>query len=425
MIMEHRETTLDETISDIRRGALLSSGVSLTVGAIVQAVVGIGAQLVLMRLLLPDAFGDFAIVLAGASLAQVVLSFRLNVSIIRVSDAELTADRKDRYRAALVWETVAAASVTLIWLTAFGLVSVYALILVAALAVGQWANQSVAFYERTLAYHRIVAVETGSQIVGHVCAVALILFGAGAASLYLRELVVALSRLAAFARIGALPLPRFRAPRWDELRALAIEARALWVDGMMEGGFARVIVLAAASVSGAHGAGIFSQSLRLAIVPHQFLSPVVVRMSTNLFSRIGDAAHRRQLLIRMTFATLALLSVAAGLTVIFAEPVVPLLLGEHWRPAARTIVAMIGVILFLSGFDLLRAYCVSQRRMRLVLAGRAAQYVIFFAAGLAAVRSDDPILILAVGLSLAYAGSFGLIAAGLAMGRPTSAPNGA
>lgn len=404
---------------------LLSGGISLTVGAIVQAVVGLGAQLVLMRLLLPDEFGEFAIVLAGASFAQVALSFRLNALIIRASDADLTEERQDRYRAALVWETLAAAAVTLIWMGASGLLSFYALVLVAALAVGQWTNQSAAFFERTLAYRRIVAVETGSQIVGHMCAIALILSGAGAASLYLRELVVALSRLGAFARIGALSRPRFRMPRWKELCALAAEARALWVDGVMESGFARIIVLVVAGFSGTHGAGIFSQSLRLAIVPHQFLSPVVGRLSANLFSRIADDGQRRQLLIRMTLATLALLTIAAGVAVAFADPIVPILFGEHWRPAARTIVAMAGVIVFLSGFELLRAYCVSQAKMRLLLTGRVIQYAVFIAGCLFAVRSEDPVSLLAASLSLAYAGSFGWIALGLALNRTANAPTGA
>ena len=424
MTMEIRDPAPAEGLTK-SGGELLAGGIFLTVGAIVQAVVGLGAQLVLMRLLLPDEFGEFAVVLAGASLAQVVLSFRLNVLIIRATDAEWTEDRRERYRAALVWETLAAASVTSAWLAAAGLLSAYALVLVAALAVGQWTNQSAAFYERTLAYRRIVAVETGGQIVGHVCAVALILTGAGVASLYLRELVVALARLGAFAWIGALSWPRVRSPRWNELRALAAEARALWIDGVMESGLARIIVLAAAGIGGAHGAGIFSQSLRLAIVPHQILSPVVVRMSANLFSRIADGARRRRLLTRMTLAILALLSVAAGLAIAFADPIVPILFGEHWRPAAQVIAAMAGVIVFLSGFDLLRAYCVSQHRMRLLLAGRVVQYAVFLAFCFAAIHSDDPISLLAAGLSLAYAGSFGLMALGVALTRPTSAPTGA
>lgn len=405
--------------------ALLSGGIYLTAGAIVQAVVGLGAQLLLMRLLLPDEFGEFAIVLAGASLAQVFLSLRLAVLIVRATDAELTAARRERYRAALVWETAAAAVVTFIWLAASGLLTIYAAVLVTALAVGQWTNQAVAFYERSMAYGRIAAVEAGSQIVGHICAVALILSGAGAASLYLREAVAALARMTAFAWIGALERPRIRLPRWSELRALMAEARALWVDNVMEGGFARIIVLASATLGGVRGAGIFSQSLRLAVVPHQFLSPVVFRMSANVFSRIDDDARRRSWLVRMTLTSLVALAVAAGLAIAFADPVVPLVLGEHWRPAARAITAMAGVIVFMSGFDLLRAYCFSQRRMRVLFAGRVVQYAIFLAGCVAAVGSDDPIVLLAAFLSLAYAGAFVALALGLVFIRPTTVPNGA
>jgi O-antigen/teichoic acid export membrane protein len=411
-------TTQESSLGKI---AWLSGGLSLTGGAIVQAVVGLGAQIVLMRLLLPDEFGDFALVLAAASLAQVVLSFRLNFLIIRVSDAELTESRRERYKAALVWETAAAAAVTLIWLIISGLLSGYALILVMALAIGQWTNQCAAFFERTFAYRKIVAVETGSQIIGHVCAVALVLTGGGAAALYLRELIVVLARLGIFARVGALSWPRFRLPRWFELRALAIESRALWTDGVLEGGFSRVIVLAAASLGGAHGAGIFSQSLRLAIVPHQMVSPVAARMSGNLFSRIEYASLRRRLLSRMALATLAVLLVAAVITVVFSDPFIPRWLGEHWRPAISTIIAMVGVIMFMSSFELMRAYCVSQRRMCLVLSARVLQYVVFLAGCVMASGTQDPIPLLAGFLSLAYAAAFGWIATRLAVTWPSSA----
>lgn len=408
-----------------KRGhSLLSGGVFLTAGAIIQAFAGLGAQLMLMRLLLPEEFGAFAIVLAITGLAQIVLSLRLHVLIIRLPDAELTEERRERYQAALVWETAAAAAVTLIGLTAAGLLSGYAMIMVAALAVAQWTHQSTAFFERTLAYRRIVAVETASQIVGHLAAVSLVLIGFGVASLYLRELIAALTRLGAFGWIGALSWPRCRLPRWPELRALAIEARGLWADGVMESGFARIIVLAAASITNPHGAGIFAQSQRLAVIPHQILAPVVIRLSTNLFSRIEDAQARRRLLVQMMLAVLAAMLLTSGLAAAYADPLVPMVLGEHWRPAATTIVAMAGVIVFLPGFELLRSYCATQRRMRLVLLGRSLQYLIFLAGCAIAVSADDPVLILSGALSLSYAGAFALIAAGLALIPPASVPSG-
>ena len=404
----------------------VSGGIFLTGGAIVQALVGFGAQLVLMRLLWPEAFGEFATVLASASLAQVVLSLRLNVLIIRLSDAELTEARRERYRAALVWETLAAATVTLILLATAGHLSAYAAILVASLTLAQWTNQAVAFFERTMAYRRIVAVETGSQIVGHAAAVILVLSGTGAAALYLRELIVSVLRLGAFARVGALSRPVIRLPRWVEVRTLAAEVRDLWLDGILDSGFARIIILTAAGIGGAHGAGIFAQSQRLAIVPHQILSPVASRLSANLFSRTRDSAARRRLLTGMTLIMLALLLPAAGLAAAYADPLVPLVLGEHWRPAVDIVIAMTGVIVFFPAFELLRAYCVSQRRMRLALAGRALQYAVFLVAAAAAtMQAPDPILVLGGGLSAAYFGAFILLAGGLALPRLTSGPSAA
>ena len=418
--MTERPPQPSATIRAVGRTGVVSNGIILTAGAMAQAAVGVGAQLILMRLLVPDAFGNFATILAGTSLAQVILSLRLNILIIRVTDAELEAKR-DCFQAALVWETAAAAAVTLIWLAGAGLLTAYALVVVASLAIGQWTNQMVAFYERTMAYRRMVAVETGSQLVGHLTAVALVFAGFGAASLYLRELTVALMRLGAFSRIGALARPRFRLPRRHELNALIGDVRELWIDGVMEGGFARLIVLVAAFFGGPHGAGIFVQSQRLAIVPHQVLAPVVLRMSANLFSRIGDAAARHRLLVKMLLLTLICLVPAAGLTVAFADPVLPLGLGEQWRPAADVLVAMIGVIVFFPAFELLRAYCLTQRRTGLVLGGRVVQYAVFLIAAALAVRGSDPIWILASGLSAAYAGAFAVVAAGLAFQRPVRA----
>ncbi|MBM3565562.1 MAG: hypothetical protein FJX42_05560, partial [Alphaproteobacteria bacterium] len=355
----------------------ISGGIFLTGGAVVQALAGLGAQLILMRLLWPEAFGEFAAVLASASLAQVVLSLRLNVLIIRISDAEMTEDRRERYRAAMVWETLAATAVTLILLAATGYLFAYATVLVLSLAIAQWTNQAVAFFERTMAYRRIVTVETGSQIVGHAAAVALVLAGAGSAALYLREFIVTLVRLGAFARVGALSRPVVRLPRWAEVRALAAEARGFWTDAILDSGFSRLVILTAAGIGGTHGAGIFAQSQRLAIVPHQILSPVASRLSANLFSRIEDSAARRRLLIGMTLAMAAILLPAAGLAAVYADPFVPWALGEHWRPAAGVIIAMTGVIVFFPAFELLRIYCLTQRRTRLVLLARIIQYAVF------------------------------------------------
>ena len=395
---------------------LLGSGVSLTGGAVTQAAIGLVAQLILMRLLMPEDFGSFAITMATCSLVQMVLSLRLNVMIIRATDAELTAERCKRYRAALVWETVASAAVTLTWFALADLLTPFSLVLVLSLSLGQWTNQEVAFYERRMAYGRIVMVESGAQVFGHMLALALANIGAGAGALYVRELVVALLRLLSFARIGALAAPVWRMPTLAELRPLMTEARTLWLDGVLEGGIARVVILGA-GLHGQYWVGIFAQSLRLATIPHQLAAPTLVRMGANMFSRLSDPLARRHLLRRLLTAALVALTAAALVAVALSGPVIPTVLGEHWRPAVPVFRAMAGVVVFFSCFELLRAYCVSQHLMRPVLMARLSQYAVFLTAlgtvWLVALKDGDAIGLLALALSATYAVPFAILAMAL------------
>lgn len=404
--------------------SLVSSGLALTGGAVLQAVSGFLSQLVLMRLLMPEDFGRFAVVLAGCGLVQMLLSLRLNSLIIRIPDSEMDPSRASRYRAALVWETLASAAVTLVWLAASGLIGAYALVLVASLSLAQWTNQVAAFYERRMAYGGIVLAETGSQLAGHVAAVVLVLAGGGAGALYLRELVVAMVRLAALARLGALSPPLWRMPNLADLRLLLTEARGIWLDGVAEGGFARIVVLAAGSLAGLHGAGLFTQAQRIAVLPHQVLAPAANRLAANAFSRTTDAAARRRLLLWLLAALLAALTAAAILAAAYADPVVPWLFGAHWSGVVAILPAMAGVIIFLSTFEVLRAYCIAIRRVRLLLAARLGQLTVFLAGAALLVDGGEPAVALAWSLSAAFTAGFAVVATGLALSgrRPADGP---
>lgn len=402
----------------LTRRLLVGSGVALTAGALVQALAGFLAQLVLMRLLFPEDFGRFAVILAGCGLVQTVLSLRLNVLIIRLSDAEMTSERVSLYRAALVWESVASLVVTLIWLGFAGLIAPDSLALVAALALTQWTSQVVIFFERRMAYGRITLVETGSQMLGHGVAVALILVGAGAVTLYLREAVVALCRLAAYARIGALSPPEWRLPRWADMRVLANEVRVYWLEGVSEGGFTRLVVLCSGAMAGSHGTGLLAQSQRLALIPHQLIAPVLSRLSVNAFSR-ADAGQKRRLLALLLSGALALLGVAALLAVAFADPVVPFLFGEHWRPAAAILAALAGVVVFFPTFELLRGYCFALGLVNSIMWARAVQYAAFLIGAMLAWRAADPVPILALALSAAYGAAFALLGVAALRSRPS------
>nr|CAM76656.1 GumJ protein [Magnetospirillum gryphiswaldense MSR-1] len=346
-------------------------------GTAVQAATALAAQIFLMRQLMPHDFGQFAIVLASCGLVQTIVSLRLNILIIRLQTDDLSSHQAQLYQAALIWETLAAVVIALIWLAISDLISIPSLILLTALTIGQWINQISAFYERGMDYGRITLVETGSQLFGHVAALILVLSGMGAISLYMRELVAVCGKLAAYTAIGALPRPVWMWPRFQACREIWRETRGVWVEGILEGIFTRIVILSSGALTGLHGAGLFAQSQRLAMLPHQFLSPVVSRMSANLFNRTTDFDRRQYLAIRLGALTLALMLPAIAFIWLWGGDIVPWLFGDKWRSAAFVLRAMIGVILFLSLFELLRAFCYAHRWVRPVLWARTSQIAVF------------------------------------------------
>jgi len=359
----------------VKRG--IGNGLILTLAALFQAASSFAVQIALMRLLLPEDFGRFAMVLAGCSLVQTVLSWRLNVLIIRLPVGDVESPTARRYQAGLVWETVAATAVTLVWLAFSELMSAYALLLVLALTLAQWTNQNLAFFERGMAYGRIAMAETGSQLCGHVGALVLVLAGAGPIALYIREVVAIIARLIAYGAVGALLRPVFTMPRLTDLRQLWNEARGVWAEGLLEGFFSRLLIITAGSVVGLHGAGIFAQSQRLAMLPHQFMAPVLSRFAVNLFNRTESRQQRRRLLFRLSVATAAVLSLAVFAVLMWAEDIVPLIFGPNWAEAGLVLGAMTGLILFLSLFELLRSYCYAVGAVRPIISARLTQIAAF------------------------------------------------
>jgi O-antigen/teichoic acid export membrane protein len=145
----------------------------------------------------------------------------------------------------------------------------------------------------------------------------------------------------------------------------------------------------------------------LAIVPNQLLAPFVSRVMVNWFSRLGSNAERRRILVLVLGALGFLLTVAAVLIALLADPIVPFLFGPAWAEAADVLAAMAGVILFASLFETVRGFCLSQRRSRTLLLGRATLYVVFFGGvGLLMIFQSVSVFNLGVTLSCAVMASF-------------------
>lgn len=388
------------------------SGLMLMASAVTQAVVAFAANLVLVRHLEPAEFGRFAVIQASAALVLSILSIRTNTLIIRTPEAEMDCNRRNLLFSVIGWETILAVVLIGTTLVATGNVLWTDWCLALALAVNHWTSQNRAFYERNLRFGRLALLEALVQLCGHGLAVLLVLAGIGAASLYLRELFFAMVTLAALAGLGMLSFYRFHWLSWNDWSHVLRDARGVWLDAMLENSFARLTLLAVNAGTGLHGAGLFFQAQRLALVPQQLLQPISGRVVAAWFGRTECNGQRRLMRRRLMAVSVPPLMVAALLAWAWADPVVPWVFGAPWAPAAPVLTALGGMIVFLPLFEMLRSEVVASKRIRWLLVARLAQYggLILPLWPLLMGQSMEPAQV-GLALSVAYGAAFLVLAA--------------
>jgi hypothetical protein len=136
-------------------------------GQVIQAVVGFGVNLVLIRYLAPEEFRRFAIILAGAA--------------------------KDRYFGAALIETIFATSVICIWIMVSSSEGRWEIGLVLALGLRHWMHQNKAFFERTMPYRKHTLTETLVATTSHLVALGLVLSGVGWIVLIIHEIFLTMA----------------------------------------------------------------------------------------------------------------------------------------------------------------------------------------------------------------------------------------
>jgi O-antigen/teichoic acid export membrane protein len=255
-------------------------------------------------------------------------------------------------------------------------------------------------------------------LTAHVASVLLVLAGFGPEALYWREVLLFVFGAGGLLYLRGLTWRRLYWLSLAEWRSIIREARGIWLDSTLEAVYQRLVIQLAGVVGGDKGAGYFFQAQRLAALPHLLLTPLVGRVVGNWFARAETPARRRRGRDRVLVVLVWPLLAGAGVVLFFADPIVPWLFGEPWRPSAPLFAGMSGVILFMSLFEVLRAYCVITRRTRLLLAGRVVQYGVLLGAlvFVIAAGASPSVGTLAVAVSLGLATAFTLLWAALTIG---------
>ena len=383
---------------------LRQAGIYLFSGVVLENVVGLLAQILIARLLLPQDFGRFAIVMAATSLVIALISLRLNVLILRaktITQAEISL-----FVSALFWEVIVATLITIIWLWFSTGIAWEELIIMAGVMLNHWFRVNQTFYERLMPYRQLTIIESGSALLGHIVGVVLAYAGFGVISLCIRELATATIRIIGLKMVGGLVWEPPHIVSLKQWKRLWQEAKGVWLDSLLEGGFQRLTVLMAGTLVGHHGAGIFFMAQRLAVIPHQLMNPVMARIAANWFARLEERPEQIKARNKLTLISVVVLSLAAGVSFFLSPFLVPLLFGNNWLEAIPALQAMSGMIVFMTLFEIYKVDSLTSSQAFRLIPARLIQYIGFM--GVIFLLPDT--MGLSLGLSLAWGAGFLVLA---------------
>jgi O-antigen/teichoic acid export membrane protein len=392
------------TVRHLHQSPLTSHAAWMMSGSFFQAGSAFAANLLLARLLLPQDFGKFALIQANVSLIGVIVSFQIGDLLLRTSEEKLDSKYLSICAGGLAIQTFLVGGGTLILLRTCNLLSLQSGILLVALLASGWINLQMRLYERTFDYKRLSWLETSSHFSAHLFSVVGALMGLGSIVLYLREavrlifLVVGLRCLGGWQKI---PLSWLRIGDWKFILA---QIRGFWTDGVLEQLFSRWVVMLVGTITGEQGTGYFFQAQRLAILPHQFLQPLTERIAFNYFSHRVSKNHQQKELLKSLGLTAGVLILIAGLASLFANSAIPFVFGQQWQPVGSILIALLGFMVGLTLFGMLKSYFMAQAKMRtFMIFGRGGQYMAIALAVLIVMNFKvNPLVSMALGVSGSY-----------------------
>ena len=329
------------------RGALFAIG-----GQWARLLLQLIVLAVLARILLPHAFGSYAMVLAVAGLASLLTDFGLSLAATRVPDIT------EQQRSNLLWTNVALGVLAagLVFLSAYPISWFYGdpslrgicqaitpLFLIQA-ATAQFRAEMV----RALRIARLTTCDVIASVAGAICAIAVAELGGGVWALVIQQVATALVQLVS---IGL-------ASGWRPTRPRRTEGmRALYRVGRDAGGVQLVNYLTSNVDSiglgrtwGADVVGVYNQAFQLFRMPLALLAAPLTQMSVAVLSQTKSDAQFRDYVLRAQLVLAYLMGGGFLTAAAIAFPLLDSLLGPGWNeaPLIFTVLAAGGIFQTLS-----------------------------------------------------------------------------
>jgi len=381
-------------------------------GSASQSGVAFISSLFLMGLLLPEDFGRYALISANVALVNAILSLRIPDVIVRLSENELRQDLGSLITIHF-GQNLLVSIISIGLLSTLGLFGIESLIIVLAIAMNNWTVLLTRIYERKFEYRTITIVENGASMAINILTVIGAFLGFGGIVLFLRDLGRGILQYGVLIAMRRVPDITFSLPDRNAFARLRHSASGIWLDGVAEQMYYRLTILLLGAIASEKEVGIFFQARRLASVPTELMMPVTSRMAYNYFSQKVQGGERLRKLGMLLIVELIVLTISAGILIVWGQELILLLFNEQWLPIFSVLIALLGYLVLQPVFETLKSFAMAENRVGwFVVLGRTFQYLSLIVGYIAySFFSVEPVLAVAYALSLGYLlSSIGLIA---------------
>ncbi|AOX45491.1 lipopolysaccharide biosynthesis protein [Microbacterium sp. BH-3-3-3] len=313
------------------RGARVTLG-----GQAIKFILQLASTVILARLLSPDDFGLFAMVLAVTGLAALLGDFGLSNAAVQAKDIT------DQQRSNLFWIS---ASVGLVLYVAFFLaapliedfyqvdgVAMVVRVMAVGFVLSALASQFTAHLTRSLNFGRLALIDIASQAAGLGLALLLAVNGAGYWALVGQQLAAA-GMLLLLTLIFAAWMPRL--PKRAPMRSLlSFAANSFGVQALsyVSG---NVDSVALGRTSGPEALGLYDRAYQLFKIPVQQIAAPLTRVALPILSRQqSDRARMSRYVVQAQLGMTYVLGAAFCMGAALATPVIEVALGAQWTSSA-------------------------------------------------------------------------------------------
>jgi O-antigen/teichoic acid export membrane protein len=369
----------------------------------VVAIVSFLSNIVLVRILAPADFGQYAVVRSNIGIITAVINFRQPDIILQASETEIKDGLLGRVGTSIFVEALLTVGVSIILLSVANVLVFGAFLLLWTTLSMTWLKTEMRLFERSFDYRRLTILEMISHVVAHTLAVVCAMLGVGAIVLYLRGVFRSCCILLGMWQIGTLGSFPIRLISMKEWKGFLRRVRGFWGDSLFEQSFRRLLFIVSGALASEKTTGYLFQARRLAVIPNQLIGPVTSRLGLNYLSNLDTEMKEKRLTQAVVLIGTLMIPVCGGAWLL-ADPLIPLVFGRDWQPVVPLLLLMTGVIAIHPMLETIKTYFMSKNNMTpFMILGRGGQYGGLVGGALVTlVTGLYPSEMLAIGLSIGY-----------------------